>query len=164
MTGTLSYSGTTAAPEGGIVMLDGGQPIGFVQVSTVGGTTSATYTTSTLAVGDHYIQMVYLGNPGTEPSTSGVYHLVVVAPAGHGAGGSSSIALAAAPSSASSSTTSNLNAAQVGSTPKGPAAAASSRSKPRPKSIAGSAGVVAWSRASTALVLQKRLGAAYKLS
>ena len=46
-------------------MMDGGQPIGFATVGTAGGATSATYTTSTLSVGNHYIQMVYLGNPET---------------------------------------------------------------------------------------------------
>jgi len=78
ITAVLGHSGTVATPAGGVMFMDGGRPIAFEQIA-VGqdGRITATFTTSALAVGDHYFQLVYLGNPGTYLSSSTVYRLTI---------------------------------------------------------------------------------------
>ncbi|MDR3623508.1 MAG: Ig-like domain repeat protein, partial [Paludisphaera borealis] len=77
LTAVVGSSGAASTPTGGVIFLDNGQPIRFVQVSQSEGRVTAAFTTSTLAVGDHYFQLVYLGDPRTSASASGVYHMVV---------------------------------------------------------------------------------------
>ncbi|WP_165251229.1 Ig-like domain-containing protein [Paludisphaera soli] len=77
ITAVLSPRDLPLDPIGGVVFLDGGQPIAFVQVVTAGGRTTATFSTSGLSVGDHYIQLVYLGDLKTAAASSGVYKITV---------------------------------------------------------------------------------------
>ncbi|WP_076350093.1 beta strand repeat-containing protein [Paludisphaera borealis] len=155
MKGVVTYTGTTSPPVGGVMFMDNGQPIGFSQLATAAGATAATFTTSTLAVGDHYIQLVYLGEAGTFPSATGVYHLVVAA-----AANSNSLIAAGAP--AASSVSSSVAAAsasaavEVGASPRSLASATQS------KTVAVQPKVAARPSASAARVLQQRLSVAYK--
>jgi|GEM_PF-1409875 len=81
----LAFAGNDIPPDGGVVINDGGQPIRFEQIRFEGGQWVASYTTSALAPGNHYIRFIYLGSTMAEPSrTEQIYHLVV-----GGAGGNS---------------------------------------------------------------------------
>jgi hypothetical protein len=107
MKGVLTYTGTTGPAVGGVMFMDNGQPIGFSQLATSGGTTAATFNTSSLSVGDHYIQLVYLGEVETLPSaTPNVVHLVISA-----ATNSAAFASAGASSSSSSTSAATMSAA-----------------------------------------------------
>jgi hypothetical protein len=107
MQGVLTYTGTTGPAVGGVVFMDNGQPIGFSQLATSGGKTAATFSVKTLSVGDHYIQLVYLGEVETLPSaTPNVVHLVISA-----ATNSAAFASAGASSSSSSTSAATMSAA-----------------------------------------------------
>jgi hypothetical protein len=80
LTAVLGHSGTVATPGGGVMFMDGGRPIAFEQLSVdAEGRITATFATAGLAPGDHYFQLVYLGNPGTYASSSPLYKLTVAA-------------------------------------------------------------------------------------
>ena len=158
ITGVLTYSGTTQPPYGGVVVMDNGQPINYVQLATSGGTTSATYTTSTLSVGTHYIRLIYFGNPETEAaSTADIYTLVITA-----AGANALTAVAGTPSGAATSATSAIasGAVAIGTTPK--SSTVSTAALTAPKAAVQPKIAVAAPRASAARVLQQRFTVAYK--
>ncbi len=82
LTAVLGHSGTVATPGGGVMFMDGGRPIAFEQLSVdAEGRITATFATAGLAPGDHYFQLVYLGNPGTYASSSPLYKLTITPPA-----------------------------------------------------------------------------------
>ncbi len=68
----VASPGTTAVayPGGTVTFNDGATTLGTGSVSTTAGVTTATYTTSTLAVGSHSITAVYGGNSNFNGSTS----------------------------------------------------------------------------------------------
>ncbi len=77
----LDFAGTGAIPTGRILFMDGGRPMRFEPLSESNGVVSATLVSSSLAVGDHYIQLIYLGDSRTSAASSGVYR-ITVKPAG----------------------------------------------------------------------------------
>ncbi len=70
-TATVTTSGSTA-PTGTVTFNDGTTQLGTGTLSTVSGSQEATYTTSTLAPGDHSITAVYGGDTSNAGSTSDV--------------------------------------------------------------------------------------------
>jgi hypothetical protein len=99
LTMTLTAHGGLDDMSGGIVVKDGGEPIGYPQTTTVGGVTSATFLTPPLTAGNHYYQFMFLGNPQIQASSTGVYVMSV------GGSGASSMAASASPSQAGSRST-----------------------------------------------------------
>jgi len=77
ITAALGAAGNISNLAGGIMILDSGQPIAFPQLAMVGGVPTATFTTSTLSAGTHYLQFVFLGNPELLAASTGVYQLQV---------------------------------------------------------------------------------------
>ncbi|AMV36537.1 hypothetical protein VT85_03835 [Planctomyces sp. SH-PL62] len=78
LSAVMTYSGNLTNSTGGVVIMDGGQPIAYPQVKPSGnGTATATFTTTTLALGTHYLQFAFLGNPELFASSTGVYQLQV---------------------------------------------------------------------------------------
>jgi len=70
-------------PTGAVRFMDNGETVGYVDVqplSTSAGAAFAMYTNTSLAIGDHYFQMVYLGDSSVSASGSDVYRVVVEAP------------------------------------------------------------------------------------
>ncbi len=68
---TVAISGAgTGPPTGTVTFMDGTTTLGPGTLSTTGGVTTATFTTTTLAVGSHSITAVYVGDTDDMPSTS----------------------------------------------------------------------------------------------
>ncbi len=67
LTASVSRSGTTLVPTGTLTFLDGGTVLG---TGTVNGTGRATYTTTSLSVGQHVVTVVYGGDANYFGSTS----------------------------------------------------------------------------------------------
>ncbi|WP_337175262.1 Ig-like domain repeat protein [Paludisphaera sp.] len=111
LTITLTAQGGLDDMSGGIVVKDGGQPIGYPEVETVNGVTRAIFVTPPLAAGKHYYQFMFLGNPQIDASSTGVYVLDAT-------GAASSSATASAPTQGAGT------AAAGGSTTGGEAAMA----------------------------------------
>jgi hypothetical protein len=68
-TATLSTTGP-GTPSGTVTFRDGGTALGTGTLSTAGGITTATFATSSLAVGAHSITAAYAGDPSNAVSTS----------------------------------------------------------------------------------------------
>ena len=79
-TATISTAGTTS-PTGTVQFFDGSTLLGTGALRTASGVTTATFTTSTLAVGTHAIMAVYGGDSNDMGSTSAVLSQVVNATA-----------------------------------------------------------------------------------
>ncbi|MDG3006113.1 Ig-like domain-containing protein [Paludisphaera mucosa] len=73
----ISPSSSLATARGGVIFLDGGRPIAFEQTTAAGGRVVATFSSRGLAAGDHYLQLVYLGDPTTSAASSGVYRVTI---------------------------------------------------------------------------------------
>jgi hypothetical protein len=76
----VAYAGTISTPGGGVVSMDGGQPFRFDQTTSSAGVVKISFTRSDLALGDHYFQFVYLGDPQASSAASGVYRLTIKPP------------------------------------------------------------------------------------
>ncbi|WP_156513046.1 Ig-like domain repeat protein [Planctomyces sp. SH-PL62] len=79
LTAVLSPRDLPLEPSGGVVFLDGGRPIAFIPVVRAGGRLTATFSTAGLAAGNHYFQLVFLGDARTAAASSGVYRITVKA-------------------------------------------------------------------------------------
>lgn len=85
LTAVLTTSGSSMTPNGGVILMDGGKPIAFQQLGLdPSGRIVTTFALGGLAPGDHYFQMVYLGDPGTTAASSPVYRVRVEARAAGG--------------------------------------------------------------------------------
>jgi len=69
-------------PTGSVSFLDGNTMLGSGSLALVNGTYQATFTTSTLALGSHYITAVYAGSPTCASSSAALTQTVVPATAG----------------------------------------------------------------------------------
>lgn len=76
----VAYAGTMSTPGGGVVSMDGGRPFRFDQTTSSAGVVKISFTKSDLALGDHYFQFVYLGDPQASSAASGVYRLTIKPP------------------------------------------------------------------------------------
>jgi len=74
----VSVRSSTASsnPTGGVLFLDNGRPIALVPIKP-GNLNEAELPTRGLALGDHYLQMVYLGDPFHSLASSGVFRITV---------------------------------------------------------------------------------------
>jgi hypothetical protein len=73
----------TGVPSGSVTFEDGPTILGAVTLTVVNGLSTATFTTSTLAVGNHSIIAVYSGGPNYLGNTSGPLSIRVSKPPIH---------------------------------------------------------------------------------
>ncbi len=77
LTATVTISAGVVAPTGLVTFQEGEMPLGGGTLTTTGGVTTATFTTSALSVGSHMLTAAYPGDDSYGSSTSAVFTVTI---------------------------------------------------------------------------------------